>query len=277
MPFDGVSVLALESRRAKEMDRLIANQGGRAFVAPSMREVPIETNTAAFDFAEKLFAGAFDIVILLTGVGTRYLDKVLASRYPEGAFAEALGKTTVVARGPKPVAVCRELGIPVAFTAREPNTWHEVLAILPEPLRDRRIAIQEYGRTNGELTKKLEQRGAHVTTVPVYQWAMPDDLGPLREAVRRLAVSEFDAVLFTTATQADHLIEMAEAEHLAGEVRQGLDRAVIASIGPTTTEALDLHGIQKDFEPSQSKMGIMVVELGREIHALRDKKRRSRL
>ena len=62
----------------------------------------------------------------------------------------------------------------------------------------------------------------------------------LREAVRRLAKSEFDAVLFTTATQADHLIQIAEAEHLVGQLRQGLDRAVIASIGPTTTETLDI-------------------------------------
>jgi uroporphyrinogen-III synthase len=259
------------------MEKLIVNQGGRAFVAPSMREVPIESNTEAFAFAEKLFAGEFDLVILLTGVGTRYLDKVLATRYPAGAFADALRKTTVVARGPKPLAVCREWNVPVALTAPEPNTWHEILQVLTQPLQGQRIAIQEYGRANPELTRALEARGAQVTAVPIYQWAMPEDTAPLREAVRRLAESEFDAVLFTTATQADHLIAIAEEEHLVGAARQGLDRAVIASIGPTTTETLDAHGIQKDFEPSHPKMGMMVVELARAIHALLEKKQRSRL
>ena len=277
MPFDGLSVLALESRRAHEMEKLIVNQGGRAFVAPSMREVPIESNTEAFAFAEKLFAGEFDIVILLTGVGTRYLDKVLATRYPAGAFADALRHVTVVARGPKPVAVCREWNVPVALTAPEPNTWHEIVTVLTQPLEGQRIAIQEYGRSNPELTSALQKHGARVTTVPIYQWALPEDTAPLREAVHRLAKSEFDAVLFTTATQADHLIEIAEAEHLVGPIRQGLDRAIVASIGPTTTEALDAHGIQKDFEPSHPKMGMLVVELGREIHALLDRKQRTRV
>lgn len=276
MPFDGLSVLALESRRAPEMEKLIQNQGGKAFVAPSMREVPIERNGQAFDFAEKLFAGAFDMVILLTGVGTRYLDKVLATRYPPGAFAEALRKLTVVARGPKPVAACREMSVPVALVAPEPNTWRELL----ETIRDRkeqRIAVQEYGRSNPELLTSLRNRGAQVTPVPVYQWAMPEDQGPLRQAVRGLSTNAFDAVVFTTSVQADHLIEAAEAESLVGEVRAGLDRAVIGSIGPTTSEALQGHGIRPDFEPSHPKMGALIVELGREAHRIRESKMRSRL
>ena len=276
MPFDGLHVLALESRRAPEMVKLITSQGGIAFVAPSMREVPIEANTSAFDFAEKLFASDFDMVILLTGVGTRYLDKVLATRYPPTQFAEALRKTTVVCRGPKPLAVCRELAVPVALTAPEPNTWREVLdGIQDRP--EKSIAVQEYGKTNVELIAALRDRGAAVTTVPVYQWAMPEDTAPLREAVHQLAAGKFDAVVFTTSIQADHLMQMAEAEALVGPMREGLDRAVIASIGPTTTEALDGHGLRPDFEPSHPKMGMMIVELGRVIHSLHEQKHRSRL
>ncbi len=276
MPFDGLSVLALESRRAPEMEKLITSQGGAAFVAPSMREVPIESNTAAFAFAEQLFAGAFDMVILLTGVGTRYLDKVLATRYPPGAFAEALRKLAVVARGPKPVAVCRELQIPVTLAAPEPNTWREVMATIKDR-PEGRIAVQEYGRTNAELITALRNKGAKVTQVPVYQWAMPEDTAPLREAVHRLAKGAFDAVVFTTSVQADHLIEVAEAESLVGEVREGLERAVIGSIGPTTTEALENHGLRPDFEPSHPRMGTLIVEFGREVHKLRESKMRSRL
>src|SRR5580700_8134032 len=100
MPFDGLRVLAFESRRATEIGELIRRQGGDAFVAPSMREAPLENNQAGFDFAERLFRGEFDMMIFLTGVGTRALDKVLASRYPAGRFAESLRSITVVARGP---------------------------------------------------------------------------------------------------------------------------------------------------------------------------------
>jgi uroporphyrinogen-III synthase len=276
MAFDSHSILALESRRAVEMEKLITNQGGKAFVAPSMREVPLESNTEAFDFAEKLFAGQFDLIILLTGVGTRYLDKVIAARYEPGKFAEALRKLPVIVRGPKPLAACREMNVPVAGIAPEPNTWRELLTVL-EARNEKRIAVQEYGKTNPELIAALEARGGEVTRVPVYQWEMPEDTGPLREAVRRLAAKEFDAVLFTTSVQADHLMEIAEQDHLVGSMREGLDNAVIASIGPTTTEALNAHGLQPDFEPAHPKMGIMVFELARDFHNLREKKSRSRL
>ena len=276
MAFDSHSILALESRRAAEMEKLITNQGGKAFVAPSMREVPLESNTGAFAFAEKLFAGEYDLIILLTGVGTRYLDKVIATRFEPGKFAEALRKLPVVVRGPKPLAVCREMEIPVAGIAPEPNTWRELMTVL-DGRGEKKIAVQEYGKTNPELMAALGARGGEVTRVPVYQWQMPEDTGPLREAVRRLSKKEFDGVLFTTSVQTDHLMEIAEQEHLVGPMREGLDHAVIASIGPTTTEALNGHGLQPDFEPAHPKMGIMVFEFARDFRELCEKKSRSRL
>ena len=92
MSFHGLRVLALESRRAAEMEQLILKQDGRPFVAPSMREIPLAQNDEAFAFAERLFAGEFDMVILLTGVGTRQLHRLLATRYPETAFSDALAR-----------------------------------------------------------------------------------------------------------------------------------------------------------------------------------------
>jgi len=53
-------VLALESRRAAELSKLISTYGGEPVVAPSMREVPLESNTEALAFAKKLFASEFD-------------------------------------------------------------------------------------------------------------------------------------------------------------------------------------------------------------------------
>src|SRR5271168_77026 len=120
MPFDGLRVLSLESRRAPEIERLIRGQGGRPFIAPSMREVPIADNHEAIAFADRLFQGEFEMMILLTGVGTRLLGQAIETRHPAGAFADALRKLVVVARGSKPIAVLREWGVPVAITVREP-------------------------------------------------------------------------------------------------------------------------------------------------------------
>src|SRR6478672_6698882 len=193
MPFDGLRVLSLESRRSAEIEKLIRARGGDPFVAPSMREVPLENNTEALLFAARLFAGEFDMVVLLTGVGARLLSQILDTRYPPGSFADALRKLAVVVRGPKPAAVMREWNVPVAVTVPEPNTWREILAATAAR-PERRIAIQEYGRSSPELFDGLRARGAEITTVPVYQWDLPADTGALRDAVKRLAGGEFDVV-----------------------------------------------------------------------------------
>jgi uroporphyrinogen-III synthase len=272
MPFSGLRVLSLESRRATEIAELIRRQGGDPFVAPSMREAPIENNPEAFAFAERLFRGEFDMMILLTGVGTRALDKVLASRYPQPAFAEALRKLTVVARGPKPLAVLREMQVPVAVAVPEPNTWRELLAATATR-PERSIAVQEYGKSNPELLAGLRARGADVTAVPVYQWDLPEDTAPLREAARRVAEGQVDVAMFTTSIQLTHLFRIAAEAGLEEAVHKGLRRIVIASIGPTTNEALQEFGLQADIVPSHPKMGFLVKETADQAGALLERKR----
>src|SRR3974377_2065518 len=169
----GLSVLSLESRRAAEMAKLIENYGGRAVVAPSMREVPLESNTEALAFGHVLASGGFDMVIFLTGVGTRALARVIETIYPVEEFVAALRKVGVVARGPKPVAVLKELGVPVTLMVPEPNTWRDLLRALDEnklmlPLAGRRVAVQEYGASNPGLLAGLAERDALVMRVPVY-------------------------------------------------------------------------------------------------------------
>jgi uroporphyrinogen-III synthase len=272
MPFAGLLVISFESRRATEIAELIRRQGGDPFVAPSMREAPIENNPEAFAFAERLFANEFDMMILLTGVGTRALDKVLASRYPPQAFAEALRKIAIVARGPKPLAVLREMQVPVAVAVPEPNTWRELLAATASR-PERRIAVQEYGKSNPELLAGLRARGAEVTGVRVYQWDLPEDTAPLREAARRIADGRADVAMFTTSIQLTHLFRIAEEEGLQEAVSAGLRRMVIASIGPTTSETLEEFGLQPDIVPSHPKMGFLVKETGDQAGELLDRKR----
>ncbi len=272
MPLAGLRVLAFESRRAPEMAQLIQNQQGEAFVAPSMREVPLAQNAQAFAFAERLFAGEFEMVILLTGVGTRLLDRVLATRYQPGRFAEALRRVTVAVRGPKPAAVLREMGVPIAVQAPEPNTWRELLAAI-DGRPERHIAVQEYGKSNTELLDALRARGAIVTPVRVYQWELPEDTAPLQLAAERLAAGEVDVALFTTSVQIHHLMRVAKQAGLEDFVVEGLRKTVVASIGPTTTEALEEYGIRPDLEPAHPKMGFLVQEASQRAGALLKGKR----
>jgi uroporphyrinogen-III synthase len=263
--FAGLRVLSLESRRAAEMAKLIASNGGKATVAPSMREIPLASNTEALAFARRLSEGGFDIVIFLTGVGTRALTRVVETLYPVERFVEALRKIAIVARGPKPIAALKELGVPVTVAVPEPNTWRDLLRTLDEradsvPLTGRQVAVQEYGISNLELLAGLSERGAHVTRVPVYEWGLPEDVAPLRAAVLSIASGEMDVVLFTTAIQINHLFQVAGEMNQEGAVRRALSQMLIASIGPTTSERLHEYALTADIEPAHPKMGYLVSE-----------------
>ena len=259
MAFSGARVLSLESRRAAEMAELIRINGGEPFVAPAVVEVPLENNGEAFSFAEALFSGRFDMMILLTGVGTRLLDRTLATRYPEDRFRQALRGLTVVARGPKPMAVLRDWGITGAIMVPEPNTWREVLASI-EARTEKSVAVQEYGKHSPELIDGLKAQGRTVALVPVYQWKFPDNTKPLEEALDRLLAGDVDAALFTTSVQLDHLLEMAERSGRRAEALSALGRIYIASIGPTCSETLRSYGLKPAIEPSHPKMGLLVRE-----------------
>ncbi len=273
--FEGLRVTAFESRRAKEIDRLIRYHGGVPSVAPSMREVPLTESGEALLFAEKLFKGEYDLVILMTGVGTRALKDAVSENYPLEKFVEALKKVTLLARGPKPVAALKELGLRPEIIVPEPNTWRDILATLDGSfdLKEKRVAVQEYGITNTEFIDALKQRGADVTAVPIYKWALPEDVGPLKDAIRSIAKNEEDVSLFTSSQQIYHLFEVAKAEGLEDELREGFKRVVIGSIGPTTTETLDRFGLSTDYEPDSPKMGNLIREMARSGRELLRKKR----
>jgi uroporphyrinogen-III synthase len=276
--FAGLRVLSLESRRGVEMGKLIASYGGESVVAPSMREIPLETNTEALAFGRKLLAGGFEMVIFLTGVGTRALARVVETIYPLDQYLAELRKVAVIARGPKPVAVLNEWRVPISLTAPEPNTWREVMRALDEnaakfPMKGNRVAVQEYGVSNPELLVELAERGAQVTSVPVYEWALPEDTGPLRSAISAIARNEIDVILFTTATQADHLLQIAAEMKEEDALRSALARMLVASIGPTTSARLREFRIAPDMEPAHPKMGYLVSEAAqRSAEILRQKR-----
>lgn len=260
----GLRVVSFESRRSDEMANLIRNHGGEPIQTPSMQEIPLTEQSEALEFGEALAGGDCDVLILLTGVGTRMLVDTLATRRPREVVLEALGKTALVCRGPKPVGVLKKMGLRPTITVGEPNTWRDLLRALDDelPVSGKRVAVQEYGARNQELLDGLRERDAVVTPVPVYGWALPDDTTPLRNAIERAVAGEIDAAVFTSATQADHLFQVAEQQARADELGDALcTRILVASIGPMTSEALARLGIEADIVPEHPKMGHLVAAL----------------
>ncbi len=268
--FNGLTVAAFESRMAAEMTRLIQRHGGTPLVAPALREIPLEDNSSALRFGENLLTEGLDVLILLTGAGTTTLFEVLHSRHSKSTIADALKNTVLIARGPKPVAALKALGLQPTLTVPEPNTWIDVISTLDahHPLNGLRMAVQEYGLPNRDLLEALKQRGATVIAVPVYRWALPEDTAPLKQVLSEIVTGHVHVMLVTNAAQIDHVMEVSHQEGTTAQLREACTKLVVASIGPTASERLRSHGLTVDFEPSHGKMGILVKECSEQAHAI---------
>ncbi|MGB4258997.1 MAG: uroporphyrinogen decarboxylase [Phycisphaerae bacterium] len=286
--FNQLRVVTFESRFSGEMSGLVERLGGQVRRAPSMREVVDPHCPEADQFAEELLAGRVDMVVFLTGVGARALMTTLEKTHPRAALVDALRKVTTVTRGPKAVAALREWGVTPTLSAPEPNTWREVVSVIDAAgranaespartagLNGRRVVVQEYGESNPELLEALRERGAEVKAIPIYAWALPEDLGPLQEAIRAIAAGEADILLFTSAQQVRNVLRVAGELGLENEFRAALRRTLIGSIGPTCSAALRQLGIGVDFEPDRGKMGDLVRGMARSVEMLLCRKRAS--
>jgi len=268
--FNGLTVASFESRMAAEIARIIERNGGNPLVTPALREVPLDDNSAALKFGAQLTTERVDMFILLTGVGTTALFDLLKTRYPWSSILEALKQTALVARGPKPVAALKAFGLQPTLTVPEPNTWVDLISMLDEyrPVKGLRIAVQEYGASNPDLLKALNQRGAEVFQVPIYRWALPEDLRPLRQALDEIIAEKVPVLLITNAAQVDHVMQVLEKDGKVDRFREALKQMVVASIGPTASERLRHYEWPIDLEPSHPKMGVLVKETSEQAHTL---------
>ena len=159
----------------------------------------------------------------------------------------------------------REFNVPVTLAVPEPNTWREIVKSLDEnvekvPLKGRRIAVQEHGEPSPELYSALRERGAEVVPVRVYRWELPEDTGPLKDAIRILAENKVDVVMFTSSVQFVHAARIAAEMGMADQLTNALNRTVVVSIGPIASQTLKENGVGVDLEPSHPKMGFLVKE-----------------
>jgi uroporphyrinogen-III synthase len=277
--FGGRTVVSFESRRAVEMASLVERCGGAPVAAPALREVTLSENAAALAFARDLAAGVYEVVILMTGVGTRALAEEVAPVLDKAGFAASLARVRLlVARGPKPSAALKDLGVPKTnfVVVPEPNTWAEVLELVvgQAKLDGVRVAVQEHGAPSPELYDGLRRRGAVVTPVPVYRWALPEDTSPLRAGLHAIAEGRAKVALFTSRAQVEHAFAIAAEEGIADAVRAGLARGVVASIGPVCSEALRAEGVTPDLEPEHGKMGHLVKAAAERAAAILEAKER---
>jgi uroporphyrinogen-III synthase len=175
-------------------------------------------------------------------------------------LVESLRAGTIVCRGPKPAAVLKRYGVTANLSAASPYTSGELLVAMADmPLADTEITVVHYGERNGALAAELRLRCAQLHELCLYEWRLPDDIGPLQDMAHAIVNGDLDAVIFTSQVQWKHLLRVASDVNLETPLKRALNAAVIvAAVGPICSAALRAEGVQAHVVPGIPKMGALV-------------------
>jgi uroporphyrinogen-III synthase len=255
-------VAILETRTGAHLGELIARRGGIPLLAPALAEVPEVDPQRVAALLDGWRSTPYAVVIFQTGVGTRALFQATDALGRTDELLQALARTVVVVRGPKPTAELNARQVRIDIRAASPFTTETVLQAIAGVALDRApVLVQRYGATNPELREALEARAAVVSEIATYRWSLPADTRPLKDLLLALAAARVHAVVFTSAVQIHNLYAVAAAEGGVESLAGLINGLVVASIGPVCSRALRSHGINPTFEASPPKLGPLVAGL----------------
>jgi uroporphyrinogen-III synthase len=258
----GARIALLEARMESELGSLVRRHGGEPVCVPAMRELERDfTGEGALAIDAIARGGA--VVVLATGVGLQRWLAVADTLGRGVELRDALARATVVCRGPKPVAVLKREGLTAHVRAPAPHTTQELVdALAAVDVRDRDAVFVHDGGASSVVPAALAARGARVLEVRPYEWALPEDVGPLEALVATLIAGGIDALAITTQVQARHLFQVAEGMGERDALTEALRRrVVVAAVGPTCARTLEALGTPPHVVPETSKMGALVLAL----------------
>ncbi len=261
--FKAARIALLEARMSREIADMIRRYGGEPYCVPAVRESVLECEDQVALFIDHLSHSQLQTVVFFTGVGVNALLRVAEKLGRDAELLAALHTVTVVCRGPKPGAALKRLNVPIAASAGEPYTTHELLeAMQPLTVENTNVVVVHYGERNEFLVQKLQDRGAYIEELMLYEWLLPEDRTPLRTLVQDIIEKRVDAVVFTSQIQARHLFLVAEDMVAPGVLAHALNtQTIVASVGPTCTAVLRDLGVTPHVEPEHPKIGYLMKSL----------------
>ena len=249
----GRVVAVPESRQLDVLASLLERRGASVLRCPLVAIVDSPDEAGVLDWIERLIATPTDLAVFYTGEGVQRLVGFASRAGREAPFVAALARTPKMTRGPKPKRALKALELEPEYTATEPTTagMIEAANAIAAPLR--RVALQLYSRDQDrQLVDWLERRGAVVDAVAPYVYASKADDERVAALIEELTAGRVDAIAFTSKSQVQRLLELAEKRRLADALRSGLKRTKVAAIGPVVAAELESARIRIDAMPEES-------------------------
>ncbi len=248
---NGYRILILESREEAQFSRLLAEQGAHVVQCPmfTIHDAPDPKPIEAW--IRRFIERPCDDLVLMTGEGLRRLMKVARRMDVEQDFVTALGKVRKFARGPKPGRALREIGLEPQMTTEKPTSDGIAEMLAGVDLRGHRVGLQLYpDKDHTVLIGAITAQGAEVDTVAPYVYDAQAADANIVTAIEEMAHGRIDAIALTNLGQVRRLFEVAKARQWEAQLREGLARTPIASVGPVVSDELKSHGLRADISPA---------------------------
>jgi uroporphyrinogen-III synthase len=248
---DGYRILILETREEAQFSRLLAEQGADVLQCPmfTIHDAPDPLPVEAW--IKRFIDQPCDDLVLMTGEGLRRLTKAARRTGVEQDFIAALGKTRKFARGPKPGRALREIGLEPQMTTEKPTSEGIAEMLARVDLAGHRVGLQLYpDKDHGALTGAISAQGAEVDPVLPYVYDAQAADANIVTAIDEMAQGHIDAIALTSSGQVRRLIEVAQAHRREAQLRDGLKRTPIASVGPVVSDELKSQGLHTDIAPA---------------------------
>ncbi|WFU43706.1 uroporphyrinogen-III synthase [Bradyrhizobium sp. CB82] len=247
---NGYRILILETREEAQFSKLLAEQGADVVQCPmfAIHDAPDPAPVEAW--IRRSVDRPFDDLVLMTGEGLRRMMKLARERGIDQAFVAALAKSRKFTRGPKPGKALREVGLDSQQTTEKPTTEGVIEMLSKIDLRGHRLGIQLYpDKDHSALIGSLEAQGAEVDSVLPYVYDPKAADANIVTAIDDMAAGRIDAIALTNLGQVRRLVEAAKAHGSEARLRAGLERTLIASVGPAVSGELAAHGLRTDIAP----------------------------
>src|ERR1700743_1633289 len=249
---NGYRILILETREEAQFSRLLAEQGGDVVKCPmvALNDAPDPAPVEAW--IRRAIDEPFDDLVLMTGEGLRRLMKVVKRIGAEKDFIAALDKMRKFARGPKPGRALREIGLEPQQTTEKPTSEGIAEMLSRLDLKGRRLGVQLYpDKDHSALIGAITAQGAEVDTVLPYVYDAKAADTNIVTAIEEMANGRVDAIALTSSGQARRLFEVAAAHACETQLREGLAKTPIASVGPVVSDELQSHGLRASISPPE--------------------------
>jgi uroporphyrinogen-III synthase len=252
-----------------ELAELVRRHGGIVRSAPAVRESALDCSEVVARFLDRLRTPARRVHVFLTGAGAAALFQEAERQQQLPFVIESMRRGIIACRGPKPAAALTRYGLRPTLSAASPYTSDELIeAMAAIDVAGAEVTVVHYGERSETLTDALRLRGAALNELCVYEWQLPEDVGPLQDLARDIVSRDVDAVVFTSQVQWRHLLRVATALGLTDAVVRALGgQVIVAAVGPICSAALREAGVNPQVVPDNPKMGPLVAALAQHFSA----------